>query len=80
MVDANLQVPGYKGVRECLGSLPDVRRNSPLCYWKCAVLDECCYQMKDLQEELLKLCIFKEIVREIGKVVSDMQHFESLRP
>lgn len=36
--------------------------------------------MKDLQEKLLKLCSFKEIVREIGKVVSDTQRFESLRP
>lgn len=36
MVYVALQIPGYKGVREYLGSLSDVRRNSPV------LLEMCC--------------------------------------
>lgn len=65
MADETLQVPGC---RECLRRLSEARRDGPLSFRKCAVLEKLCCQVKEFQEEVSRLHHTREDEKEIDRI------------
>lgn len=73
MADAASQVPDC---RECLGPASEARRDAPLSCRRCAVLEDLCCQVKELQEEVSRLCSTREDEREVERIFSETQQLE----
>lgn len=73
MVDAGFQVPDC---RKCLGPLSEARRDGPLPCRMCAVLEDLCWQVEEIGEEVSRQRSIRENEREIDRVFSETQQLE----
>jgi len=73
MADAALQV---LDCRKCLEPLSEARREGPLLCRRCPVLEELCWQVEEMWEEVSRLCIIRENERVIDRVFPETQQLE----
>lgn len=73
MAGAALQVPDF---RELLGPLSEARRAGPLSWRRCAILEELCHQVEDLQQEVSMLCSIREHEKRIVSIFSEILQLE----